>query len=194
MANGTAPSRIHASQLSASRRLLRLRAGIGLRYSRRRPLCVLAQQLVLAKPERFKGSGVRARIAQRNECVAPQIGRVVLRHVESLVGSAQLVGLPFKPVHERYVRFGPIRGLTTGPSLFDTAVPGTDVLADVAAVHLSAELRAVLLRDRPRGLRPVRQTARRVERAGFVEGAGRTRVDAERARAAIELERRRRLD
>ncbi len=43
------------------------------------------------------------------------------------------------------------------------------------------------------GLRPVREALGRVERARLVEGAGRARLDAEGAGAAVELEPRRRL-
>jgi len=56
------------------------------------------------------------------------------------------------------------------------------------------ERRPQRLRDGLRRLCPVGKTARRVERARLVEGAGGARVDAEPAGAAVELERRRRLD
>ena len=82
----------------------------------------------------------------------------------------------------------------SGSALLDTAVPRADVLADVAAVHLSAELRPVRLGDRSRCLRPVGQTTRRVKRARKIERTGRARVDAQPARAAVEVERRRRLE
>ena len=79
-------------------------------------------------------------------------------------------------------------------ALLDPAVPRADVLADVAAVHLGSELAAVLLGNRARRLRPVREAARRVERARLVERSRGAGLDAERARAAVELERRGALD
>src|SRR5947209_350010 len=107
---------------------------------------MLAQQLVVTRQERLEQVAVcrSPSIAKRDERVPPQIGRVVLRHVESLVASTQLVRLPPQPVHKRHMRFGPVRGLTPGTSLLDTAVPRTDVLTDVAAVHLRTELGAIL--------------------------------------------------
>src|SRR4029079_16886229 len=81
-----------------------------------------------------------------------------------------------------------------GTALFDPAVPRADVLADVAAVDLVAELRAVRVGDRRSALRPIRQAAVGVEDAGLVERTGRTRLDAERAGAAVGVERRRRLE
>src|SRR6185312_3298178 len=74
------------------------------------------------------------------------------------------------------------------------AVPRADVLADVAPVHLRAELGAVLLRDRPGRLAQVRKAARGVERARLVERARRAGVDAERARPAVECKRLRALE
>ena len=50
------------------------------------------------------------------------------------------------------------------------------------------------LRDRRRRLRPVGEAARRVQRARLVERAGRARVDAEPALAAVGVERRRRVE
>src|SRR5207247_7677319 len=81
-----------------------------------------------------------------------------------------------------------------GAALLDAAIPGADVLADVAAVDLVAELLAVILRDWLGRLRPVGETARRVEHAGLVQRASRARLDAERAGAAIGVQRWRRLE
>src|SRR5439155_11937314 len=78
--------------------------------------------------------------------------------------------------------------------LLDPAVPRADVLADVAPVDLGTELAPVLLRDRAGRLRPVGEAARRIERARLVERPRRAGLDAERARAAVELERRGALD
>src|SRR4029077_9306042 len=66
--------------------------------------------------------------------------------------------------------------------------------ADVRALHLPPELGAVLLWDRRRRLRPVRKTLGRIDDARLVERSGRARLDAERARAAVELERGGRFD
>src|SRR2546429_242432 len=52
----------------------------------------------------------------------------------------------------------------------------------------------VLAQQRGRIPRPVREAPRRVEGAGLVERSGRAGVDAETARAAVEIERRRRLE
>src|SRR5947208_15841474 len=92
------------------------------------------------------------------------------------------------------MRLGARRGREAGAALLDAAVPGTDVLADVAAVNLVAKLLAVALRDRLGRLRPVGETARRVEHAGLVQRSGRARLDAERAGPAIGVQRRRRLE
>src|SRR5204863_2130040 len=80
-----------------------------------------------------------------------------------------------------------------GPVL-DPRVPGADILADVAAVGLVAELGPVCLRDGPARLCPVREAARGVEHAGLVERAGRAGLDAERAGATVGVERRCRLE
>src|SRR5207248_2422946 len=81
-----------------------------------------------------------------------------------------------------------------GPPLLHAAIPRTHVLADVAPVHLCAERCAEVLGDRVGCLRPVGETARRIERPGLVERAGWARVDAEPAGAAVRLEPRRRLE
>src|SRR5262245_37147751 len=79
-------------------------------------------------------------------------------------------------------------------ALLDAAIPRADVLADVTAVHHVSERLAVRLRDRRRRLRPVGQAAGGIERSGLVERARRAGVDAEAAVAAVELERRSRLE
>jgi hypothetical protein len=79
-------------------------------------------------------------------------------------------------------------------TLLDPPVPRTDVLADVAAVGLRAELGSIILGNRRGRLRPVRETLVGNDDAGVVECARRARLAAERARTANELERRSRLD
>src|SRR6266576_2832138 len=80
--------------------------------------------------------------------------------------------------------------LGVGAPFLDAAVPRTDVLADVTTVDLRTERRAVVVRDRAGGLRPVRQALGRVEHTRLVERVRWTGVDAERARAAVGVPRR----
>ena len=87
-----------------------------------------------------------------------------------------------------------LRQRTARAPLLDAAIPRTHVLADVAAVDLGLQLGAVLDRRRRRRLRPVGETARRVECSRLVESARRASVDAEPALAAVEAERRGRLE
>src|SRR5256885_8958317 len=79
------------------------------------------------------------------------------------------------------------------PSLLEAAVPRTDVLADVAPIHLRAERGPEIFRDRRRRLGPVREASRRVKGSRLVERAGRASIDANTAVATIGLERRGRL-
>ena len=70
-------------------------------------------------------------------------------------------------------------------------IPRTDFLADVAAVDVRADGRRELVGNRAALLdRQVRNAARRVEHAGRDERVRRTRLEAQRARAAL-IERRR---
>src|SRR5262249_4745521 len=117
--------------------------------------------------------------------------RLVAGDVQPLELVDELTAVAGEPAGQVDVAVAGLRGVAP---LGHAAVPRADVLADVAAVHLRPERRAVLLRDRRRRLRPVRQAARRVERPGLVERTGRARVDAEPALAAIGVERRRRLE
>ena len=65
-------------------------------------------------------------------------------------------------------------------------VPRTHVLADVAAVDVRPDARAERLGNlAPQLDREVGQAPRRVEHARFDEGAGRARLEAERARPAL---------
>src|SRR5207253_9665980 len=99
-----------------------------------------------------------------------------------------------EPLDERDVRLPASRRLETRAAFLDPAVPRTDVLADVAAVDLGAQLGAVRIGDRVRALRPVREAAVGVQHAWLVERAGRTGLDAERAGTAVGVERRSRLE
>src|SRR6476660_8514478 len=87
-----------------------------------------------------------------------------------------------------------LRRRLTCATLLDAAVPRADVLADVAAVDLRAEVLAVVVRDRRRRLCPVREALRRVERPRLVERMCRACVEAEAALTAVCVERRRRLE
>src|SRR5260370_1340496 len=68
----------------------------------------------------------------------------------------------FEPVDEIDVRR--TVGRPVGAPLLDAAVPGANVLADVATVDLCPERLPVGGRDRLGCLRPVREALRRVER------------------------------
>jgi NADPH:quinone reductase-like Zn-dependent oxidoreductase len=151
---------------------------------------MLAQKVVPVVEIRLDGGALRlaAHIARRNECVPAQPAAVVPRHVEPGVAAAKLDRVGTQPVDERDVRLCRSRIVA---ALLDPAVPWTHVLANVAPVDLGVETRAVRLGDGGRRLRPVGEAARRVENAGLVERAGRARVDAEPARTAVEVERRR---
>src|SRR5262249_24122148 len=105
-----------------------------------------------------------------------------------------LVGVTTQPVHERDMRGRIVGELLAGATLLDTPVPRAHVLTDVAAVHLRAELAAVLHGWRRRSLRPVAEATGGVERSRLVERAARAGVDAEPALSAVEVERRRRLE
>ena len=87
----------------------------------------------------------------------------------------------------------PAGSARAGAALLDAAVPRAHVLADVAAVDLLAELRAVRLRDRRGRLRPVREAAssrracpaRRARRSGTRRcRAGRAAVERRAAASA----------
>src|SRR6185295_2898853 len=65
-------------------------------------------------------------------------------------------------------------------------IVGTDLLADVASVHMSAHRRTKTLGDRrPQLDGRVRQASIRIEHARLDQGPGRARVDASRAAAAL---------
>ena len=80
-----------------------------------------------------------------------------------------------------------------GAPLLNPAIPGADVLADVAAVDLRLQGLAVGLGRVVGRLRPVREAFGRIERPRLVEGSRGTGVDAEGAGAAVERKPRRRL-
>src|SRR5207247_2467521 len=119
--------------------------------------------------------------------------RIVTRHEETVVACCELARVGAEPVDEGNVRLRAVRQRAAVPPLLDPAIPRADVLADVAAVDLRAEVPAVWLGDGRGCLRPVGEAARSVERPGLVERAGWTCVDAESAVAAVQTERRCRL-
>ncbi len=135
-----------------------------------------------------------AGVSKCDQRVSAQEAWIVPREVEAVVAPAQLVVAELEPLDERDVRFRVLGQRLPGAPLLDAAVPRADVLADVAAVDLGAERLPVLLGDRPRRLRPVREAACRVEHARLVEGARRARLDTQRAGTAVELQRLRALD
>src|SRR4051794_2457518 len=195
---GTAPSRTSASDRSSRRSAMR---SVRMRRSSRTqllegPLRVLTQHRVRVLSELLHHGLLcsAAAVPKCDERVATQVARVVGGHVQAVEPPDELVALPRQPLDERDVRCRVARRLRPAAALLDAAVPRAQVLADVAAVDLRAELRAVLRRDRLGRLGPVGEALRRVEGSRLVERAGRAGIDAERAGAAIELERRRRLD
>ena len=72
--------------------------------------------------------------------------------------------------------------------LLDRPVPGAHVLTDVAPVDAAPELGAMRLGNRVRRLGGVGEASPRIEHSGLVERTRGTRVDARRARSAVELE------
>src|SRR6266516_6770120 len=157
---------------------------------------MLPEQWILILCER--GDGVSrfgiadADVPGRDERIPLQPACVVSRHVEAVVATDELLPVGGQPLDERDVRLA--GGRRVGAALLDPAVPRTDVLADVAAVDLRAEVLAVGLRNRRGRLRRVRETACRVERPRLVERPRRAGVDAEPAGAAVEGQARRRLE
>ena len=137
------------------------------------------------------GAGL-AGVAECDESVSLQPARIVARDIEA---PQQVVVEPVLVVEDRDeidVRGG--IGRAAGAPAFDSAIPGADVLADVASVELRAERLAVGLGNRLRHLCPVGEAAGCVENARLVERAGRTGIDAAGAGAATRRHRRRRLE
>ena len=130
---------------------------------------------------------VVAGVPERDECVAPEPARVVPGDVEAaeqVLVEGRLLAEPGEQVD-----VGRLVGLVGAATALDPAVPRADVLADVAAVDLGAELGAVRLGDLALDLRPVGEAACGVEDAGLVEGPGRAGVDAAGAGAAARAKR-----
>ena len=160
----------------------------------KRPLGVLAQQVVVAACERLgqRRVGGAADVAERYERVPTQVARIVAGDIEPAVAPDQRRSVCLQPVDQRN-RGLSVRGIVPA-ALLDAAVPGADLLADVAAVDHVRQRLPVGLRDRLGRLCPVGEAPVCVERARLVQRAGGAGVDAEAAVAAVELERRRRLD
>src|SRR5439155_5743426 len=127
---------------------------------------------VVHKRRRSRAVLEPAGVSQRHERVSPQIAGVVPGDVEAVVATDQLVAVRAQPLDQRNVRLRTLGQARVGAPFLDATVPRADVLADVAAVDLCAELTPVVLRYRRRRLRPVRETLRRVEYPGLVERAG----------------------
>src|SRR5204862_2189478 len=117
------------------------------------------------------------------ERVSLQVARVVARKIEPVVAGEQILRRRLEPVDERHEGLRIVRQCVSCAAFLDASVPRTDVLADVAAVDLGAELRAIALWDRAGCLRPVGQTPRRIQDAWLVERPRGARVDAARAGA-----------
>src|ERR1700704_6236673 len=82
-----------------------------------------------------------ADVAESDEGVAPQPTHVVARHVETVEAVDESEAVFLEPRHEIDVAVPGLRQVRT--SLLHSAVPRADVLADVAAVHLRAELSSI---------------------------------------------------
>src|SRR5262249_20168283 len=138
------------------------------------PLRVLAQERVGVLGIRVdrRAQLIVADVPRSDERVPPQVARILAWEVEALVALAELLVAGLEPLDERDVRLCAGWCGVVLATLLDPAVPRADVLADVAAVDLGAQLGAVLVRYGARRLRPVGETARRVERAGLVERSG----------------------
>ncbi len=92
-----------------------------------------------------------ADVAERDERIAPKLAPVVSRDVQPVVACPSAASASSRNQSTRRdVRLCALARQPVGSALLDTAVPGTDVLADVAAVHLRAEL----ARGTPRGSAP----------------------------------------
>ena len=159
-----------------------------------RPLGVLAQQRRRRPRGRLDGARARApprSRARRARSGAGSAGRCAARRAaraarsSSPSASSQSTSDTSAP---------PARERLAGPALLDPAVPRADVLADVAAVDRASSGARYGSGIARRRLRPVGEAAGRVERPRLVERAGRAGLDAERAGAAVGVERRRRLD
>jgi zinc-binding alcohol dehydrogenase/oxidoreductase len=155
---------------------------------------MLAQHVVLTVEVRQESGALRlaADVTGGNESISLQPSRVVARHEQAVVALAELPGVGLEPVEEGNVRLGVFRQPVAVPALLDAAIPGTNVLANVAAVDLRAEVFAVGLWNGSRRLRPVGEAACRVERSRLVERASWTRINAQAAVATVQSERWRR--
>src|SRR5438477_175091 len=114
----------------------------------------------------------------RDRRVPLEQAAVVARDVQPPVALAQLVWVGREPVGERDVRLGAGRQARLCATLLDAAVPRADVLADVAAVHLCAEPRAVVVRHLVLRLRPASRAAPRMRPTRCSAGAGRAQAAA----------------
>ena len=124
-----------------------------------------------------------ARVAERDERVPAQPARVVARDVEPR--EQVVVESRRRPRARRPGRRAPPVGLEAGAAALDAAVPGADVLADVAAVHLRAERGAVVDSGSARAPASSRRGSgwRRGRRARRGRRSGRRRCSACRSRS-----------
>src|SRR5262249_24747754 len=166
----------------------RSRAGVDPRESPRR---VLAEQLVVAVRIALHDLAMLrpAGVAEGDERVPLQVTAVVAGDVEPFVPAPELLRVGLQPVDERDDRPRAIGRRRARPAFLDAAVPRAHVLTDVAAVDDVAEMLALIGWDRPGALRRPREAAVRIECPGLVERVRRTGLDAERAGAAVGVER-----
>src|SRR5688572_18218890 len=106
---------------------------------------MLAEQLVLALRVAGGERGERrvSGVADRDERVAAEIARVLTREVEALVPLTKLGVRRLEPGGERDDGLDRFGRRAVEPAPLDSPVPRTDVLADVTAVDLVAELLAI---------------------------------------------------
>src|SRR3954451_12222563 len=182
-ANATATRRTREIQISTSRQRASRGLSVAIAFldSPHSPFRLLAEQLVLARQEGLGQVGIvaGAGVAESHERVPAEVARIVAWHIEAVVPLRELGRIVTKPIGQSDVRLPPGGRRFGGPTLFDPAIPRTDVLADVAAVDLRTERLAVVRGDGLRGLRPIRQAAGGVQHTRFDERIGRTGVDAE---------------
>src|SRR5688572_7798233 len=165
-----------------------MRSSVPLREPLERPLGMLTEQGVRPRGESlhtFYELPV-AGISSGDKGVAAQVAGVVAREVQAVVARRELVVARFQPFAQGDNGLRSVGKRSARVPFLDATIPGTDVLADVAAVNLGGEIRPVPLRDRGWSLCPVREATGRVELPRLVECARRAGVDAARARAAVE--------
>src|SRR4051794_31397270 len=100
------------------------------------PVGMLAQHRVAVRSVRIEKPVVAwlADVRERNDCVAAQRARIVLRHVQTVVRPAELRAIARQPVDERHMRRRALGCGGPGPALLDPAAPGAPAPAHGAPI------------------------------------------------------------